>query len=229
MRPAWLLFVLMAGVIAARAQEGAATASGSDARLVLDLSDGSRIIGAPTIHELKLTTDYASVVIPLSQLSGVKLSGSESIAAAEFRNGDLLTGRLEATGIELATLFGKVTIPIGDIRSIESQGGARKAGLPDGLVLHYAFGPNDGDRIPDKSGNGIDGKVRGATYTEDGTKRALAFTGDREIVEVGNPASLQLQDFTIVAWIKRGDPSRAAGGDGPRRGLPAASRTSTRR
>jgi hypothetical protein len=65
---------------------------------------------------------------------------------------------------------------------------------------------------------GNNGKVHGATYTSEGKiGGAMSFNGDRQAVIIGNPASLQLQDFTIMAWIKRGSLDKAtsqAGRDG---------------
>src|SRR4051794_40077499 len=48
--------------------------------------------------------------------------------------------------------------------------------------------------------------------------QALSFDGTNSSVSIGNPASLQLQDFTIEAWVKRGSATVAtldpSGGQG---------------
>ena len=43
-----------------------------------------------------------------------------------------------------------------------------------------------------------------ATYAAGLVGSGFAFDGDRDGVSLGNPTSLQLQNFTIEAWIKRG-------------------------
>ncbi len=83
--------------------------------------------------------------------------------------------------------------------------------LPDGLVLHYTFDTDDGEKVADKSDTGNDGSVRGATYTRAGkTGGAMNFSGNASVVNVKNAVSLQLQDFTIMAWIKRASTQNTA-------------------
>src|SRR5262245_41581087 len=40
--------------------------------------------------------------------------------------------------------------------------------------------------------------------------QAFSFDGDNDSVMIGNPAALQLQNFTIEAWIKRVSPNQAS-------------------
>ena len=187
-----------------------ATAQGTDgniapavARLVLELSDGSRIVGTPAIDRFKMATEYANLEIPLPLLRMVEFSGTNHVARVNFQNGDLLSVQLPATEIALKTVFGQVAIPMADVRRI-MVGGMVKS-LPEGLVLHYTFDVDEGERVTDMSDGGNHGKVHGATYTSEGkVGGAMSFNGDRQGVVVRNSASLQLQDFTIMAWIKRG-------------------------
>lgn len=54
--------------------------------------------------------------------------------------------------------------------------------------------------------------VGGAGYGNGRVGPAFLFGGASDGVLVGNPASLQLQDFTIETWMKRSDPAVAAYG-----------------
>jgi hypothetical protein len=185
-------------------------------RLVLDLSDGSRIIGLPSIDSLKLATDYSDMVVPLSLVRTLDLTGTNSLALAHFLNGDLLSGHLAATDVSLKTLFGQVLIPISQIRQIKvtTITGPDKS-MPDGLVLHYSFDDNDSATVRDLSDGGNDAKIQGATYTSDGKiGGALSFNGDRVAAVIGNPPSLRLQNFTIMAWVKRGNVDKPSARDG---------------
>jgi hypothetical protein len=208
----FLLGCLLAGPVIAAAQNHATPAGDEGIKLVLGLSDGSQIIGTPDIKDFKLTTDYATMDIPLTLLSTVELSGSGAIKAG-LKNGDSLSGHLAATEIAVETLFGHAVIPISCVRDIQVTGGPRGAeSFPDGLVLHYTFDADQGDRVTDASGNGNDGKVHGATYTNDGKMGgAMSFNGEYEAVTAGNPAGLKLQNFSIMAWIKRGSVNKASG------------------
>jgi hypothetical protein len=88
--------------------------------LALELSDGSHVIGTPSIDRLKVSTDYANFDIPLSCLNEIEFTGTNPVAAARLVNGDSLTVRLSAKGIDLKTIFGPVTIPIAIVRKIEA-------------------------------------------------------------------------------------------------------------
>ena len=177
-----------------------------DLRLTLELSDGSRIIGTPAIDRLKLTTSYAKLEIPLSQLRAIEFNGGpDRIAQVGLQNGDLLRGELGVAEITINTIFGQVVIPVAKVDKIRVHVAGKGKALPDGLVLHYTFDADEGDRVTDSSGSGNDGKVNGATYVKEGkVGGAMSFNGQSQAVIVGNPAGLQIQDFTIMAWVKRG-------------------------
>jgi hypothetical protein len=101
-----------------------------------------------------------------------------------------------------------VTLPLAGMRAIRvTSGGGASGVMPDGLVLHYTFdAAEEGGKVTDASGAGNNGVVHGATFAGEGkVGGAMSFSGDHQAVIVKNAKSLQLQDFTIVAWIKRGD------------------------
>jgi hypothetical protein len=110
---------------------------------------------------------------------------------------------LDASEIAVKAIFGPVAIPISQIQRIQVSGTA--AAMPDGLVLRYPFDTDEGGRVTDRSGGGNNGKIAGAPWTSEGkVGGAMSFNGDRQAVVVGNPARLQLQNLTIMAWVKRG-------------------------
>jgi len=75
--------------------------------------------------------------------------------------------------------------------------------LPSGLVALWS---GEGNTRETLSGNV--GTLLGTTSFQPGkVGSAFAFHGKNDLVMVGNPSSLQLQDFTIVAWVKRSDAS----------------------
>jgi hypothetical protein len=70
---------------------------------------------------------------------------------------------------------------------------------PDGLV---AWWPGNGD-AKDVAG-GQDGTLQnGATFATGMVGQAFSLAGNQQAVLIGNPTNLQLQSFTIDAWIKR--------------------------
>ena len=179
-------------------------------RLVADLADGSRLIGTPDGDDLQVTTAYAEVRLAYSDMHTVDFDATpEHAVKVAMHNGDILNGRLPATGIVLNTCFGRVTIPINQVKFINVR--PPTGDWPDGLVLHFDFGEGNGEKVIDSSGSGNDGTIRGANYVAGGKlDGALSFNGKDQDIVVKNVASLQLQDFSIVLWIKRGNPDRAS-------------------
>ncbi len=82
--------------------------------------------------------------------------------------------------------------------------------VPAGLV---GWWPGNGNT--DDIANGDNGVFQGGvTYAPGEVGRAFSFSGSGQAVSVGNPASLQLQDFTIEAWIQRASLTQASSDPG---------------
>lgn len=210
MRPILLPLCLWAcaAVLPAR---GADAPAPPQVQLVLDLTDGSHIIGTPSLDKLKIATKYAALEVPLAGIRAIEFRGAGADRSAEvsLQNGDHVSGDLAATEIAVKALFGDITIPMAKILTLRVRHPGQA--MPEGLVLHYTFDEDEGGKVTDASGNGNDGTVRGATFTKEGKiGGAMSFNGQSQEVLVGNPSSLRLQDFTIMAWIKRGDPQKVS-------------------
>jgi hypothetical protein len=53
--------------------------------------------------------------------------------------------------------------------------------------------------------------VKGATYTNDGKSGgAMSFDGNTQVIAIKNAEDLQLQDFSIMAWVKRGSTEKTS-------------------
>src|SRR5690349_4846405 len=72
-----------------------------------------------------------------------------------------------------------------------------------GLVAAYSFGEGSGTTLMDLSGNGNNGTISGATWTNTGKYgSALVFNGSSALVTINNSASLQLTTgMTLEAWV----------------------------
>jgi len=78
------------------------------------------------------------------------------------------------------------------------------------LVLHYTFEEGRGDVLLDHSGNGLHGKIHGATWVKGDFGHALAFDGTNDYVECPySPATNTPAAFTVEAWVY---PRRYGGG-----------------
>lgn len=71
------------------------------------------------------------------------------------------------------------------------------------LVGWWNFDEGKGDTAHDSIGKN-DGAIRGTTWTTGKIGGALDFDGD-DYVDIGNDASIQIEVFTVTAWIKTSD------------------------
>jgi hypothetical protein len=200
-----LLSLLVCIPLLAQAQDAEkkpAPAETPKLRLVFELSDGSRIVGTPAIDRLKIITPYAGMEVPLAMVRSIEFDRDKHTAKTLLQNGDLLNGRIDAANFALDTIFGTVTVPLDQARRVTVTGGGGGR-LPEGLVLHYTFAADENGKVSDASGSGNDGVVQGGAWS--GTERlagAMNFSGDHQRIAIKNSQSLQLQDFTILAWVK---------------------------
>ena len=84
--------------------------------------------------------------------------------------------------------------------------------LSGNLIAHWNFNDGGGSTLTDLSGNGNNGSINGATWSDDvylppippipGGDNSLSFSGSNQYVQIGNPFSGNKSDFTISAWIK---------------------------
>jgi hypothetical protein len=84
--------------------------------------------------------------------------------------------------------------------------------MPPGLVASWSGEDNANDSVGDNNGT----LMGSTTFTPGKVGQGFEFDGNNGSgVLLGNPARLQLQDFTIEAWLKRGNDrviSHSAGG-----------------
>jgi Concanavalin A-like lectin/glucanases superfamily len=72
----------------------------------------------------------------------------------------------------------------------------------DGLAAAYSFDAGSGDRVADVSGNGNDGMIEGATWTQGRRGHALRFQSAGALVRVPPSAALNLtHTMTLSAWV----------------------------
>ena len=212
----WLIGVGMPAIAACRAvaADPAPGDAQPPAQLVLDLADGSRIVGTPDATGFKVKTEYAEIDVKLSVLRSVSFAVPGGEARLGLQNGDTLNGKLAATEIPMKTLFGPVTIPLDQVVKIRAGASTAEGAkdMPDGLVLYYSFDAGSGDQVTDESSSGNDATIHGATRVKEGKiGDAMSFSGTGEVITAKNEDKLQLQDFTIMAWIKRGSVDKPSG------------------
>lgn len=180
-------------------------------RLIVDIDDGSHVIGVPNIKTISVRTLYANIDIALEKVATIKFNDDHETASFELQNGDKLSGTVNLASIELETIFGKVKIGAEHItRATISLAGTLPATLNHGLILRYTFDTNEGTKVVDKSGHGHDGRIRGVSgHNNDGSvlngalhvaNGAFHFDGVNDVILAGNLGYQPQGTFSF--WIK---------------------------
>ena len=176
----------------------------SPLRLAIDLVDGSHIIGVPSITSVPVRTSYASVEIPLKQIQSITIRNDHEDASFELQNGDKLGGVPGLALLELETVFGRIAVDVQHIAVVRIITGTLPA---RGLVLHYSFDREEGNKVTDRTGKENDGVVHGATWEARGKMAgAYRFDGVDDYIRTKASAVLAVSDeMTILVWVKPND------------------------
>jgi hypothetical protein len=177
--------------------------SNTSCRVILELTDGSRVVGTPRITSLPVQTDFAKVDVPLHRVRTVKLAADHGTATLTLANGDRLQGRLALAPLVIETCFGKASIPLNLIANVAvTAGGARTETV--GLVLHYTFDDDEGGKVVDKSGSENHGEIVGnVTYEDSFRGKAIRIGGPRSYVVSASKAlnADGWTEFASCAWV----------------------------
>ena len=88
----------------------------------VELDDGSRIVGIPTLKVLKVHNALiGNVEVPLERITSVEYSEDHKTAKVEGANGDILQVTIDCTDFEVKTLFGDVRLPAGHVVRMTSE------------------------------------------------------------------------------------------------------------
>ena len=176
----------------------AATEQTVPLQFAIELRDGSRLIGRPSITSLPVQTSFGKIELPLKLVERVEFKEDREKVVVSCRNGDQVEGILGLTAVVVNTTFDKVSVKIDQVRAISTVTGSSLRGL----VLYYAFDKDEGDKVTDKSGHGNDGKVRGAIWSRNGkVGGAMSFDGQASI-DLGNLHAVENQySLSWGAWV----------------------------
>jgi hypothetical protein len=173
-------------------------------RVEVDLADGSHLRGTPGITSVLLQTPYARLDLPLAQLGCLELGADRETVACRMQNGDKLSGVLTLAPFKLQTLFGPVTIGLEQLRAlwVVCDGGTLSVKLRQGLVLYYPFDRDEGARVSDRSGKGVQARVQGAQWTPEGRLGGgYRFGGARQMLVTEAVPALG-DRYSFAMWVK---------------------------
>ena len=169
-------------------------------RLALDLTDGSHIIGIPSIKSVSVQTEYAKIDIPLTKIQSIKMADGNETGSFVLVNGDRLKGVVDFGGMQLTTLFGRVSPQVAHILNVTvTRGGTRS-----GLVLHYSFDRDEGARVVDESRNNHDGTAHSVGYVDSIKGKGIRTTSSSTYVICNSPdlSCDGWKQLTVTTWVK---------------------------
>lgn len=177
-------------------------------RLTVNLTDGSKLIGATTLKALTLRSEaLGKLSVPLERIASVKFSKDRESVTVTLQNGDKIQAGLADTTLPLTTVFGPVTVPLDKATEIQFTVPGK---TPNGLVLWYSFDTDDGKTVMDRSGQGNDGTIHGAELAAGSrgkVQTAMRFNGHSAWLEVKNNLGEKLtRQITVSAWVKQSGP-----------------------
>jgi len=117
-------------------------------QLVVNLTDGSCVIGTTTLTNLPLQSEaLGTMAILLEKVRSLKFSPNHESVIVALANGDKLQGSLDTVSLKLQTIFGPITIPLGKTTEIEVRSSERRALEFDGNQ-NYVTVPNNSTFFP---------------------------------------------------------------------------------
>ncbi|MFC1497653.1 LamG domain-containing protein [Verrucomicrobiota bacterium] len=127
-------------------------------KLALELTDGSRVMGAPLIKTVPIITPYAEMDVALKLVSSIEFADDHKTVKIHFQNDDQLEGTIGLNEIELETLFSKCAVEVEHITSVNIYDMTHQAGR--GMILYYTFDKDKGGKVIDKSGHNNHGSLQ---------------------------------------------------------------------
>ena len=173
-------------------------------RLVMELTDGSRIVGSPVDESFTMQTGLGALNLKWQLVKSAEISGEGSGGSLVLLNDDRANGTFGKNAIALHTLLGDLNVPLALTRRI------RVAALPSGAgpAAYWSFN-NPANLGADDSGHGHPVTVKGAQSTDGRIGKGAATGGPgvgNHFIADSDPDLQFSGDFTLSVWAWRGQP-----------------------
>jgi hypothetical protein len=179
----------------------AATNQPSGFHLIVELQDGSKIIGRNGDDTLQFRSDVlGEMKLPLERIRSIACQPKTNSVQLATVNGDNLTAQFVTRVVRVETAFGNFKLPVNLIRRLTVSPVGKPGQRREGLV---ALWPGEGD-ANDVAGPNNRSPVGALNYTNGEAGQAFVFDGSTSYISV--PASLSLDigtgsGFTIECWV----------------------------
>lgn len=186
----------------------AATNPPAGLRLIVELQDGSKIIGKNGDDNLQFHSEVlGEMKLPLERIRSITCQSKTNLVQLTTSNGDTLTAQFVSKVVHVETAFGNYKLPVNLIKHVQVSVMGKLVQTQPGIVALWS-GENDGN---DPVG-GHNGVLEGGIDFAPG-KMGEAFRFNNENADVKIPSSPALDvgsgnGFTLAAWINPSDVSQ---------------------
>jgi len=113
--------------------------------LIVELTDGSRLVGTAEIDTLPFIAKYGRMALVMKEMASVTLGEDRETAKVAMRNGDNLQGVLDIGDLKLRTLLGELSVPIRHVVRITAGDGWLPPDVfgPPGKLFEVPLGAKD--------------------------------------------------------------------------------------
>jgi hypothetical protein len=172
-------------------------------RLMIELQDGSKIIGKNGDDTLQFRSDVlGEMKLPLERIRSIACQPKTNSVQLTTINGDTLTAQFVTKVVRVETAFGGVKLPVHLIRRLTVSPVVKPGSgqMREGLVALWSGEGNANDVVGNNNGVAQD-----ITYTNGVVGQAFVFNTTTSYISVPASPSLNVgigSGFTIECWIQ---------------------------
>jgi parvulin-like peptidyl-prolyl isomerase len=97
--------------------------------VVVELTDGSKVVGTPLTSSVPVETPYAALDISVTNISEMAMGAEDKKAILTLINGDILSVRVDMGALPLKTLLGDLSIRLQHIQRVKRYPDADQTGM----------------------------------------------------------------------------------------------------
>ncbi len=201
LRLLWVSGILVFGFVSIRSAP-VSTNQPAGFRLIVELQDGSKIIGKNGDDNFQFRSDVlGEMKLPLGRIRSIACQPKTNSVQLATVNGDTLTAQFVTKVVRVETAFGNFKLPVNLIRHLTVSPAGKPGQMREGLVALWSGEGNANDSIGGNNGT----PIGGLTYTNGKVGQAFVFNNTTSYISVPASSSLNIgtnNGFTIECWIQ---------------------------
>jgi hypothetical protein len=169
-------------------------------RLIVELQDGSKIIGKNGDDNFQFRSEVlGEMKLPLERIRSIACRPKTNLVQLAATNGDTLTAQFVTRVVRVGTAFGNFKLPVHLIKRIQVSTMRTSGQTRLGLVALWSGEGNGNDAVERH-----DAKLTDITFAEGQVGQAFVFNGSGAHMSIPASSSLDVgmnNGFTIEIWI----------------------------